>query len=163
MGVAVAIVLAIGLVVLVIVGDEVVEREAVMGGDKIHRRPRLATALVEQVRRGRQPRREFGELALIALPERPHRVAEAVIPLRPARREPADLVAARAAIPGLGDQLDLAQYRVLAAGIEEAAALIKAIGLARQNGGEVEAEAIDPHILRPIAQAVGDHLQHPLM
>ena len=44
-GMAVLVVLAVGLVVLVVVGDEVGEGEAVMGGDEVHRRPGLAAAL----------------------------------------------------------------------------------------------------------------------
>jgi hypothetical protein len=46
---AVAILLAVRLVVLAVVGDEVVEREPVVRGDEVDRRPRLAAALVEQV------------------------------------------------------------------------------------------------------------------
>ena len=48
---AVAVVLAVRLVVLVVVGDEVVEREAVMRGDEIDAGPGLAAAAVEQVGR----------------------------------------------------------------------------------------------------------------
>ena len=57
-GVTVAVLLAVRLVVLVVVGDEVVEREAVMGGEEVHRCPRLAAALVEQVRGGGDARGE---------------------------------------------------------------------------------------------------------
>ena len=48
-GMAVAVVFAVRLVVLVVVGDEVVEVEAVMRGDEIDAGPRLAAALVEEV------------------------------------------------------------------------------------------------------------------
>ena len=66
-GVAVAVVLAVGLVVLVVVGDEIVEGEAVVSRDEVDRCPRLAPALVEQVRGGREPRRQ----APAACPRRP--------------------------------------------------------------------------------------------
>ena len=74
-----------------------------------------------------------------------------------------DLVAARAQVPGLGDQLHLVEHRILPAGVEEAAALVEAVGLAAQDGGEVEAEAVDVHLGDPVAQAVGHHLQHARM
>ena len=72
---AVAVVLAVGLVVLVVVGDEVVQREAVMGGDEVDAGPGLAAALVEEVGRGGEARGELRQLALVALPEGAHGVA----------------------------------------------------------------------------------------
>ena len=39
---AVVAALAVGLVVLLVVGDEVAQREAVVGGDEVDRRDRLA-------------------------------------------------------------------------------------------------------------------------
>ena len=160
MAVPVAVALAVRLVVLLVVGDRVVEREAVMRSDEVHRSPRLAPALVELVRRGRDARGEPRQQSGIALPVAAHVVAEPVVPLGPARREAADLITAGAAIPRLGDELDVVKHRVLAAGVEEAAALVEAVGLAAEDGGEIEAEAVDPHLGRPVAQAVGDELQH---
>ena len=46
---AVAILFAIRLVVLVVIGHEIVERKSVMGGDKIYARPRLAPASIEEI------------------------------------------------------------------------------------------------------------------
>ena len=160
MAVAVPVVLAVRLVVLVIVGDEVVEREAVVRRHEVDRGPRLAAAVGEQVGRGGEPRREIGQLPVVAAPVGSHRVAIAVVPFRPARREAADLVAAGPDVPRLGDQLDLAERRVLSAGVEETAVLVEAVRLAGQDGGEVEAEAVDAHVVGPVAQAVHHHLQH---
>ena len=64
---------------------------------------------------------------------------------------------------GSAISFDLDEHGILAAGVEEAAALVEAVGLARQDGREVEAEAVDAHLGRPVAQAVGDHLQHARM
>src|ERR1700722_10720648 len=47
--------------------------------------------------------------------------------------------------------------------MEKSAALVEAVRLARQNGREVEAEAVDVHLLGPVAQRVGHHLQHARM
>ena len=153
-GVAVLVVFAVRLVVLVVVGNEIVQREAVVGGDEIDARPGLAAAMIELVRRGAEARRQrLG--ARLAAPEVAHRVAERVVPLRPARRKAADLIAAGPAVPGLGDQFDVGQQRVLPDRFQKAALGVEAVGLARQDRAEIEAEAVDMHFARPVAQAVG--------
>src|SRR5688572_24060883 len=157
--VAVLVLLAIRLVVLLVVADEVVEREAVVRGDEVDAGPGLAAAVAEDVGRGAQARRERGRRGLRA-PEVAHRVAELVVPLRPARREAPELVAPRAAVPGLGDHLHPREHRVLQAGLHEAVVGVEAAWLAREDGAQVEAEAVDVHVLDPVAQAVGDHLDH---
>ena len=159
-GVAVLVVLAVRLVVPLVVGDQIVEREPVMGGDEIDAGPGLAAAVVENVARGAKARSERARRGLAA-PEIAHRIAEFVVPLGPARREATHLISARTAIPRLGDQLDRAQLRVLAAGLEEPALIIEPAGLAGENRAEVEAKAVDMRLARPIAQTVGDHLDHP--
>ena len=156
------VVLAVRLVVLVVVGDEIVEREAVVRGDEIDARPRLAAAEVELVGRGAEARRERPG-ARLAAPEVAHRVAKRIVPLGPAGREAADLIAARAAVPRLGDQLHFREQRVLADRLEEAALGFEAVGLAREDRAEVEAEAVDLHLAHPVAQAVGHHLDDARM
>jgi len=52
--VAVAVVLAIGLVVLVVVADEIVQREAVVGGDEVDAGVGLATATAVQIAAARE-------------------------------------------------------------------------------------------------------------
>ena len=37
---------------------------------------------------------------------------------------------------------------------------MEAVRLARQDGGKIEAEAVDAHVVGPVAQAVHHHLQH---
>ena len=48
----------------------------------------------------------------------------------PPRRKFADLIAAGAGVPGLGDQLDAAQQRVLVDGFQKTALVVEAIYLA---------------------------------
>ena len=55
------------------------------------------------------------------------------------------------------------KHRVLADGVEEAAALIEAVRLAAENGAEIEAETVDLHLGRPVAQRIQHHLQHARM
>ena len=52
-GVPVLVVLAVGLVVALVVGDEIVEREAVMRGDEVDARPRAAGRANRRRRRSR--------------------------------------------------------------------------------------------------------------
>ena len=105
-GMTVPVAFAVRLVVLVVVRDEIAKGEPVMRRDEVHGRPGFPAPLVELVGRARQPRRHLGHLGLVAPPESSDRIPIAVVPLGPSGREAADLVAARPAIPGLGDQLD---------------------------------------------------------
>ena len=79
----------------------------------------------------------------VPAPDVAHRVAVHAVPLRPEHREVAHLVAARAEIPGLGDQLDLREHRVLVDHVEERREAVDVVELARERRGEVEAEAVD--------------------
>ena len=156
---AVAVVLEVGLVVLVVVGDEVAQREAVVGGDEVDRRERVAAVGLVEVAGAGQARGEVGDARLPA-PEVAHHVAVHAVPLRPQHREVADLVAARADVPRLGDQLDLAEHGVLVDRVEERAQAVDVVELARQRAREVEAEAVDVALGDPVAQRVHDQPQH---
>src|SRR5580704_8045899 len=96
-----------------------------------------------------------------AAPEVADRVAEFIVPLRPARRETPDLIAAWTAIPWFCDQLHRFKRRVLAAGLEKSRLIIEAIWFAGEDGAEIETETVDMGLVDPIAQAIGDHLDHP--
>ena len=104
---AVAIVLAVGLVVLVVIGHEVVQGEAVVRGDEVDRRVRATPATAVEVAGAGEPVAHAARLPLVALDEGAHGVAVHAVPLGPLVREVADLVAAFAEVPRLGDELDL--------------------------------------------------------
>ena len=97
--------LAVRLVVLVVVGNEIVQGETVMGGDEVDRRPGSTPLVPEDVRRTGKPAAELRDQAGIALPEPTNRIAERGVPFRPAGRKAAKLIPVRADIPRLGDQL----------------------------------------------------------
>ena len=164
--VAVAVVLAVGLVVLLVVGNQIVQREAVVRGDEVDAGLRAATVVVELLAGAGNLAGE-GAAVLVGLqPEAAHRVTEAVVPLAPARQIGAQLVAAAGRVPGLGDQLDASQGRILPDGLEEGGVAVEAariVGIgqrhAPQHRGKVEAEAVDVHLLDPVAQRIHDHLQ----
>jgi hypothetical protein len=77
-------VLAVGLVVLVVVGHEIGEREAVVRGDEVDAGVGTAAAAVVEVAGAGAALREFADEAAIALPVGAHRVAVLVVPLGPA-------------------------------------------------------------------------------
>ncbi len=116
-----------------------------------------------QVRRAGQAARELADQSVVALPVGAHRVAVLVVPLGPAGREVADLVAAGAEVPGLGDQLDVGQHRILADDVEERAEPVDVVQLAGERRREVEAEAVDVHLGHPVAQRIHHQLQHARM
>jgi hypothetical protein len=157
---AVAVALAVGLVVLVVVGHQVAQGEAVVGGDEVDRRDRLAAAVGVEVAGAGEARGELPEGAGLAAPEVAHGVAVLAVPLGPQRREVADLVATVADVPRLGDELDLADDRVLLDEVEERRELVDLVELPGQRGREVEPEAVDVHLGDPVAQRVHDELQH---
>ena len=94
-----------------------------------------------------------------AAPEVAHHVAVHAVPLRPQDGEVADLVAARADVPRLGDQLDLGEHGVLVDRVEERAEAVDVVELAGQRARQVEAEAVDVALDHPVAQRVHDHPQ----
>ena len=95
MAVAVAVVLAVGEVVLVVVADQVAQGEAVVGGDEVDARQGAAPAgvlpVTEQVHAARQSRGQVGHPAAAAAlghlggvvePETAHGAAVAVVPVK---------------------------------------------------------------------------------
>ncbi len=156
---AVPVVLTVGVVVLVVVGHQVVEREAVVRGDEVDRRERPPPVVLVQVGRTGDPGRELAQRRRLATPEVAHRVPVLAVPLRPQRREVADLVATGPDVPRFRDQLHLADHRVLLHEVEERGQPVDVVELAGQGGREVEAEAVDVHLRHPVAQRVHDQLQ----
>src|ERR1700749_1552385 len=102
--VTVAIVLAIGLVVLVVIRNEIVQVEAIMCSDEIDARPRPAAALVEEGGGSREALGQILHRAGVALPESTRRVAEFVVPLSPTVRELSNLITPGTNVPWFGNQ-----------------------------------------------------------
>ena len=156
---AVAVVLGVGLVVLLVVGDQVRQREAVVAGDEVDAGDRPAAVVLVQVGRPAQAAGELGQRGRRTVPEVPGGVPEPAVPLRPQWREVADLVPARPDVPRFRDQLDGADHRVLLYHFEERRQPVHLVELAGQGGGEVEAEPVDVHLVHPVPQRVHDELQ----
>ena len=160
---AVAVVLAVGLVVLVLVAHEIGEREAVMHRDVVDAGARAAAVVVEQVGGAGHAAADLAEQVAFAAPVAAQRSAIMIVPFRPAGRKAADLIAAGADVPRLGDQLDAGQHRILPDRGEERGAAVEAVWSAAERAGEIEAEAVDVTDLDPVAQRIHHHLQHARM
>ena len=158
-GFAVVVAFAVGVVVLLVVGHEVAHGKAVVRRDEVDRGHRAPGGAFVEVRGTGQAGGEFAQGRGLAAPEVADRVAVFAVPLGPLRREVAHLVAARADVPRLGDQLDLGDDRVLLDEFEEGGQLVHVVELAGQGGGEVEAEAVDVHFRHPVAQGVHQQLK----
>ena len=162
--VAIQVVFAVGLVVVPVVADQVAQGEAVVRGDVVDAGGRTAVVVAETVAGAGNTAREFAQrharAAAIVQPEAAHAVAVAVVPLLPAGREIAELVAAGADVPRFGYQAPSRQHRVGLHGGEEAAGVGVAVRPARQHRREVEAEAVHVHVVHPVPQRADHHLDH---
>jgi len=156
---AVAIPFEVRLVVLAVVRHKVAHRESIMRGDEVDRRERSTSLARVEVRRAGEPPAELSDGRATA-PEVADVVAVLVVPLGPERWELPNLVSARADVPRLGDQLHAAQHRILLDRRHEVAEHVEVVERSRQGRGEVEAEAIDVHLLDPVAKGVHHQLEH---
>ena len=80
----VPVLLAVGLVVLAVIGNQVVEGEAVVAGDEVDALLRLALLLPVDVGTGQDAGGESGDGPGVALQEAAHVVPELAVPLLPA-------------------------------------------------------------------------------
>src|SRR4030095_6980277 len=102
---SVAVPFSVVLVVLPVIGDQVVEGEAVVACDEVDALLRLTLLVTVDLGAAHQPVREPPDRAGLAPEEGPHVVAEAAVPLLPAiPDEAADLIQAPG-VPGLSDEL----------------------------------------------------------
>src|SRR5882724_3631638 len=110
--VPVAIRLAVRLVVLVVVGNEVVQREAIVARDEVDALFRFAILRAIDVGAAENAGRKRSDGPLITLEEAAHVVAKPAVPLLPGiADEAADLVKA-GRVPCFRDQLDVGEHRI---------------------------------------------------
>ena len=69
-----------------------------------------------------------------------------------------DLIGA-GGIPGLGDELGVAEDRILGDALQQGrVGQHAAVAIAAEHRGEIEAEAVDVHLHHPVAQRVEDEV-----
>ena len=129
-----------------------------MGGDEIHAaRGRFAPG--EMIGRAGDAGGDFTDHAGVSAPEFSRRVAETVVPFAPGGGKGAEPVAARPEVPGLGDEFQIPQDRVLVDRRQQRRMRVETFGAAGKGGGEVETEAVHPAVKRPNAQGVHGEAQ----
>ena len=156
---AVAVAFAVGLVVLVVIGDQVVEGEAIVAGYKVDAIDRQPSLVLIEIGTAGQAGSHGAHQSRIALDEAADIVAIAAVPLRPAIPWKMPDLIQSGGVPGLGDhfgigqfviQLDLPHHRRMGAGHPVLAP--------RQDGAFIEAEAIDVGFPHPVTQTFDDEL-----
>ncbi len=112
-----------------------------------------------QIGAATDPAGEGAHHAGVPAPEPAHVIAEAAVPFRPpALGERAHLVGA-GDVPGLGDELGVAEDRVLGDALEQGGiGEHAAVHVPAEHRGEIEAEAVDVHLHDPVAQGVEDEV-----
>ena len=145
---------------LLVVRDQIMQRESVMCRYEINARMGTAAAAFVEVAAPRQAVRRLGDLSSVAFPISPDRVAIFAVPFGPAGRKVPDLVAAFPQVPWFSDEFYLREHRILMNDVEKCAEAIYVVQFPRQCGGEIEPEAIHMHLEHPIAQAVHDKLKN---
>ena len=152
MGLAIAVVLAVGHIVLFVVADQIIEGKTVVRGHEINRRSGAAVIVCIQVRGTGDTRSELAERGWLAAPEVADSVAVLTVPFSPLWWEVTDLVTALTDIPRLCDELDLADNRILLHQVKEGGEAIHIVEFSSQGGGQIEAEAVDMHLGDPVAK-----------
>ena len=157
-GVSVTVVLAVGEVVLVVVADEIIQRETIMRRDHVDARIRSAMIVGKDALAPGDAGGKFSQ-HIVAPPEAPHSVAKFSVQFAPVGGKISDLVTARAEVPGLGYELGAAEHRVLVDGLKESGPPLEGVRRASHFHSEVEAESVHVHFRDPVAQAVHHRLQ----
>ena len=155
----VGVVPAVFQVVLLVVGEEVPQGEAVVAGDEVHRGVLPPGGAVDVPGAHHPLRRRLGA-ALVPLEVAAYVVPVAPVPLRPAvpGREGAHLVEPPG-VPRLGDELHVPQDGVKGHGLEQGRLVHGgAVLVAPEYGGQIEPEPVHPVGGDPVAQAVHNHL-----
>src|SRR5258707_15152118 len=88
MAVSVAIVFAVRFIVLVVVGDQVVQREAIVNGNKIDTGPRRFALMLIQIRTAGKTIGKLRQDTVVSLPIAAGTVSGFPLPFRPRRRKP---------------------------------------------------------------------------
>src|SRR5690606_19269096 len=132
------------------------QREAVMGRQKIDAARVVLAVPCEDVGGAGKPRGKVADRPAVAAPEPADVVAGAVVPLQEGRGEVAELVTAGTDVPRFGNQDKVGKNGVLDDCPQCFALGGKSVRATSQNGGEVEAEAVDAGVDHEMAQAVDD-------
>src|SRR2546422_1913827 len=155
---AIAVGFAVQLVVPLVVGDEVIEREPVVTGYKVHTLLSLAFLVTINLRAAKQPVSKGCHRPLVATKKAANIVAEPAIPFPPTVPDEATDLVQAARVPGLSDELCARERRVRLDIPQHWRARHPITPLvAIEDRCQIEPEAIHVHRFNPIAKTIHDH------
>ena len=108
----VAVFLAIGVVMFLLVARQVGKRKPVVAGDVVDARLRRPPGRVEEITAAGKAVRQVADLAAVPAPKPPNRISKAAVPLAPSRWESSEAISVGPGVPWLGDELDRGEDRV---------------------------------------------------
>src|SRR5215831_5670289 len=106
---SVAVPLSVLLVVLAVVGNQIIEREAIVAGNKVDALLGFALLLLVDVGAPRQPEGHRTRSAVVAFEKGPHVIAKSPIPFLPAVADKAADLIKPGSVPRFGNQLDIGE------------------------------------------------------
>jgi hypothetical protein len=117
--ITIAVIVEIGLIVLVVVTDQIVQCETVMAGHEIYTGIRSPSVSFVEITRPSEPIGKLANESTFPSPVGAHRVSVFAVPLRSSHWKIAYLVTTRTDVPRLGYKFDLRENRILMNYIEE--------------------------------------------
>jgi hypothetical protein len=153
----VAVLFSVRFVVLAIEGNQVIQRKAIVAGDKIDALLCLAFFVLVYIRAPRQPEGHCMSGSVVAFEKPANVVLKSPVPFLPAIADEAPDLIEASGVPGFGNQLDIGEDGV---GFDIPKNRWRrhwpAILVASEDQGEIKAKAVDMHLVHPIAEAVED-------
>src|ERR1700722_9805874 len=153
--------LAIFVIVLLLVADQVVQCEAVMTSDKVDAaRGSLARGQV-QIRASTNSACERCSHARVATPEAAHIVTETAVPFRPPIGGEISHLISAASVPCFRDDLYITKNGILGNAFEKwSDAQNVAMLIPAEDGSEVEPKPVDVHMHDPVAKNTRHELSY---
>src|SRR5271165_4619140 len=159
------VVMTVDPVALAVVGNEIVESEAIVGGHIVHALVSvvgLGASVGKQIVAAVDAAKHFRNHAGVTFKETANIVTKSSVPLEPTRARKSATELKGTGVPWFRDETQPTEHRISGDFAEDGsmAPVERTIGIAAKHGSEIEAEPVDMHFLFPIAQAVHDHLAH---
>src|ERR1700752_2107116 len=155
---AVTVLLAVGLVVFLVVRDQIIKRKSVVTGNEVHRLFRLTLLVPIDFVAAKEPVRERPQCPVVSAEETPNVVPEAPVPFLPAISNKAPHLVQSGGVPSFSDHFCSGENRIgLNIPEDRRDGHYVAAVTASQDRCEIETEAIHVHLFDPIAKTVHNH------
>src|SRR5262249_34675044 len=129
--IAVSVLFTVGLIVFVVVTDQIVQGESVVRRDEVDAVIWPAPVVLIEIGTAGQSITDFTDEPFVAPPEAAHRIAKLSIPFRERQRKISYVITAIANVPRLGNQFYLRQNGILLNAFEESVKFVHAAPVSR--------------------------------